>query len=157
MPEKDNAIELDPADPLTYLTTCHWPEPLPVDVLISLKEIQAKLALGLESKRGALKILGEEFPNEKMSEVFEEQMDDALDSGTLEMFNAQIMQAVFAATGMLPPEGAQPPGGASTGGDGGVLPGVAAPGADAGLLDNLIQRAYGARFAQRRIPSEEEA
>jgi hypothetical protein len=79
-----------------------------------------------------------------------------MDSGTLEMFNAQIMQAVFAATGMLPPEGAAPPGGSSNGEDGGPLPGVAAPGADAGLLDNLIQRAYGARFAQRRIPSEEE-
>jgi hypothetical protein len=156
MPEKDNAIELDPTDPLTYMTTVHWPDPLPVDVLISLNEIQAKLALGLESKRGALQILGEEFPNEKMAEVFEEQMEDAMDAGTLEMFNAQIMQAVFAATGMLPPDGAAPPGGASNGEeDGGVLPGVAAPGADAGLLDNLIQRAYGARFAQRRIPTED--
>ena len=157
MPEKDNAIELDPTDPLTYATTVHWPDPLPVDVLISLNEIQAKLALGLESKRGALQILGEEFPNEKMAEVFEEQMEDAMDSGTLEMFNAQIMQAVYAATGMLPPEGAAPPGGASTGEDGGIFPGVGMPGADAGLLDNLIQRAYGARLAQRRIPSEEEA
>lgn len=158
MPEKDNAIELDPADPLTYQTTVHWPDPLPVDVLITLNEIQAKLALGLESKRGALKILGEEFPNEKMSEVFEEQMEDAMDTGTLEMFNAQIQQAVFVATGMLPPDGAAPPGGASTGeGDDGVFPGVGMSGADAGLLDNLVQRAYGARFAQRRIPSEEEA
>jgi hypothetical protein len=156
-PEKDNAIELDPTDPLTYQTTVHWPDPLPVDVLISLNEIQAKLALGLESKRGALKILGEEFPNEKMAEVFEEQMDDSLDTGTLQMFDAQIQQAIFAATGMITPEGAEPSGGASTGEDGGVLPGVAPPGADAGLLDNLIQRAYGARFAQRRIPSEEEA
>ena len=39
MPEKDNAIELDPADPLTYQTTVHWPDPLPVDVLIKLNEI----------------------------------------------------------------------------------------------------------------------
>ena len=92
-----------------------------------------------------------------MAEVFEEQMDDSLDTGTLQMFDAQIQQAIFAATGMITPEGAEPSGGASTGEDGGVLPGVAPPGADAGLLDNLIQRAYGARFAQRRIPSEEEA
>ena len=155
LPEKDNAIELDPADPLTYLTTCHWPEPLPVDVLISLNEIQAKLALGLESKRGALKILGEEFPNEKMSEVFEEQMDDALDSGTLEMFNAQIQQAIFAATGMLPAEGAEPPGGGGTDPESGepVLPGAMVDGADPLLLDKLVHRAYGARFAQRRVPS----
>ena len=156
VPEKDNAIELDPTDPLTYQTTVHWPDPLPVDVLITLNEIQAKLALGLESKRGALKILGEEFPNEKMGEVFEEQMDDALDAGTLEMFNAQIMQAVFAATGMLPPDGAAPPAGASNGEDPGIFPGVGASGADAGLLDNLIQRAYGARLAQRRVPGPDE-
>ena len=156
MPEKDNAIELDPTDPLTYQTTVHWPDPLPVDVLITLNEIQAKLALGLESKRGALKILGEEFPNEKMGEVFEEQMDDALDAGTLEMFNAQIMQAVFAATGMLPPDAAAPPAGASNGEDPGIFPGVGASGADAGLLDNLLQRAYGARLAQRRVPGPDE-
>lgn len=153
MPEKDNAIELDPADPLTYQTTVHWPDPLPVDVLIKLNEIQAKLALGLESKRGALQILGEEFPNEKMAEVFEEMMDDALDTGSLEMFNAQMQQAIFAATGMLPPEGANPVGGES-GGEGGVLPGIAPPVDDA-MLDKLIQRAYGARFAQRRVPSED--
>ena len=153
MPEKDNAIELDPADPLTYQTTVHWPDPLPVDVLIKLNEIQAKLALGLESKRGALQILGEEFPNEKMAEVFEEMMDDALDTGSLEMFNAQMQQAIFAATGMLPPEGANPASGES-GGEGGVLPGTTPPVDDA-MLDKLIQRAYGARFAQRRVPSED--
>ena len=157
-PEKDNAIELDPTDPLTYQTTCHWPDPLPVDVLITLNEVQAKLALGLESKRGALQLLGEEFPNEKMSEVFEEQMDDALDQGSLEMFNAQVQQAIWAATGMLPPEGAAPVGNESSesGSEGGgILPGVPALGGDAGMLDNLIQRAFGARFAQRRVPEEE--
>ena len=155
-PEKDNAIELDPTDPLTYQTTVHWPDPLPVDVLIALNEIQAKLQLGLESKRGALKILGEEFPNEKMAEVFEEQMDDALDSGTLQMFDAQVQQAIFAATGMLPPEGAEPPGGGGTDENGEqVFPSPMVTGADAGLLDKLIQRAYGARFAQRRVPSED--
>ena len=158
-PEKDNAIELDPTDPLTYQTTVHWPDPLPVDVLISLNEIQAKLALGLESKRGALKILGEEFPNEKMAEVFEEQMEDSLDTGTLQMFDAQIQQAIFAATGMIAPEGAEPPGGGGSTEGEGVLPGtgVAPVNVDAGLLDKLIQRAYGARFAQRRMPSEEKA
>ena len=159
IPEKDNAIELDPTDPLTYQTTVHWPDPLPVDVLISLNEIQAKLALGLESKRGALEILGEEFPNEKMAEVFEEQMEDSLDTGTLQMFDAQIQQAIFAATGMIAPEGAEPPGGGGSTEGEGVLPGtgVAPVNVDAGLLDKLIQRAYGARFAQRRMPSEEKA
>ena len=159
VPEKDNAIELDPTDPLTYQTTVHWPDPLPVDGLISLNEIQAKLALGLESKRGALEILGEEFPNEKMAEVFEEQMEDSLDTGTLQMFDAQIQQAIFAATGMIAPEGAEPPGGGGSTEGEGVLPGtgVAPVNVDAGVLDKLIQRAYGARFAQRRMPSEEKA
>jgi hypothetical protein len=128
-----------------------------VDVLISLNEIQAKLALGLESKRGALKILGEEFPNEKMGEVFEEQMDDALDAGTLQMFDAQIQQAIFAATGMLPAEGAEPAGGGGTSETGEpIMPGTMVDGGDPMLLDKLIQRAYGARFAQRRVPATEE-
>ena len=151
VPEKDNAIELDPADPLTYQTTVHWPEPLPVDVLIKLNEVQSKLALGLESKRGALRILGEEFPNEKMAEIFEEQMEDAMDMGSLEMVNAQIQQAIFATTGMLTQEGG---GSAPMEGEDGPLPGsFVDPAIEASVLDKLIQRAYGARFAQRRIPS----
>ena len=151
VPEKDNAIELDPADPLTYQTTVHWPEPLPVDVLIKLNEVQSKLALGLESKRGALRILGEEFPNEKMAEIFEEQMEDAMDMGSLEMVNAQIQQAIFATTGMLTQEGG---GSAPMEGEDGPLPGAFVdPAIEASVLDKLIQRAYGARFAQRRIPS----
>ena len=155
-PEKDNAIELDPTDPLTYVTTIHWPDPLPTDVLITLNEVQTKLALGLESKRGALKLLGEEFPNEKMSEVFEEQMEDAVDQGALEMLMTQIQQAIYAVTGLLPPEGAEPMGGAGSAEGEQVLPGTAVSGADASLLDKLIQRAYGARFAQRRVPTSDE-
>jgi hypothetical protein len=162
-PEPDQLTQLDPLDPLTYHTTVHWPEPLPVDVLIKLNEVQAKMQLGLESKRGALRILGEEFPNEKMAEIFEELQDDALDQGALDMMRAQIQQAIMLATGMVSGEaGVQP---ASAGG-GNVsttgaeasapLPGVgAAIGIEGELVNKIVSKAYGARFAQRRNPDED--
>jgi hypothetical protein len=163
-PEKDQLTQLDPADPLTYQTECHWPEPLPVDVLIKLNEVQAKMAVGLESKRGALRLLGEEFPNEKMAEIFEELVEDAIDQGALQMLNAQIQQSIMMVTGMLPdgtPAG--PPAGSESGnvtsaedaGQSGMLPGVQVGGPEMDTLNKLLQRAYGARFAQRRVPDEE--
>jgi len=163
-PEKDQLTQLDPADPLTYQTECHWPEPLPVDVLIKLNEVQAKMAVGLESKRGALRLLGEEFPNEKMAEIFEELVEDAIDQGALQMLNAQIQQSIMMVTGMLPdgtPAG--PPAGSESGnvtsaedaGQNGMLPGVQVGGPEMDTLNKLLQRAYGARFAQRRVPDEE--
>jgi len=78
-PEGDQLPQLDPSDPLTYKTQIHWPEPLPVDVLIKLNEAQAKMAMGLESKEGAMRMLGEEFPREKLAEIFEELRDDAIE------------------------------------------------------------------------------
>lgn len=164
MPERDQLTQLDPADPNTYKTQIHWPEPLPVDQLIKLNEVQAKMALGLESKRGALRILGEEFPNEKMDEIFEELQDDALDQGALDMLNAQIQMAVMLATGMMPtPEGGAQPvsaGGAnvSTAGgpaEAGPMPGVGINPIEGELANKLVSKAYGARFAQRRVPDEE--
>jgi hypothetical protein len=162
-PEPDQLTQLDPADPMTYKTTIHWPEPLPVDVLIKLNEVQAKMQLGLESKRGALRILGEEFPNEKMSEIFEELQDDAVDQGALDMMRAQIQQAIMFATGMVPgPDGSAQPvsaGGAnvsSAGGAPSALPGVGAAAPMEGeLVNKIVSRAYGARFAQRRSPDED--
>lgn len=160
-PEPDQLTQLDPADPLTYKTTVHWPEPLPVDVLIKLNEVQAKMQLGLESKRGALRILGEEFPNEKMLEIFEELQDDAVDQGALDMMRAQIQQAIVLATGMLPtPDGAQPAGAGSGNvsgaGETAPLPGVGAAAPMEGeLINKIVSRAYGARFAQRRNPDED--
>lgn len=162
-PERDQYTQLDPADPLTYRTTVHWPEPLPVDVLIKLNEVQSKMALGLESKRGALRILGEEFPNEKMAEIFEELQDDAIDQGALDMMRAQIQQAIMLATGMMPtPDGGATPvsaGGANVsgaGGEGPLLPGIgtAVP-MEGELVNKIVSKAYGARFAQRRNPDED--
>jgi len=121
--------------------------------------------MGLESKRGALRALGEEFPNEKMAEIFEELRDDAMDQGALELLNAQIGASVMSLTGMVSPDGAQPANGdvTSAGGsdvtssgssdeDPGILPGVA-PSGDA--VNQLVQRAYGAQLAQRRVPDAE--
>ena len=164
MPERDQLTVLDPADPNTYKTIVHWPEPLPVDQLIKLNEVQSKMALGLESKRGALRILGEEFPNEKMDEIFEELQDDALDQGALNMLNAQIQMAVMLATGMMPtPDGGAQPvsaGGAnvSTAGgsaEAGPMPGTGINPIEGDLANKLVSKAYGARFAQRRVPDEE--
>lgn len=160
-PERDNLLQLDPADPLTYKTTCHWPDPLPVDVLIKLNEVQAKMSLGLESKRGALRTLGEEFPNEKMEEIFEELMDDAIDQGSLTMLTSQIQSAIMMATGMLPNnEGpvATSAGGSdvsSAGNSQGSMPGTAVSPVESDLMNQLVSKAYGARFAQRRNPDEE--
>jgi hypothetical protein len=163
MPERDHLTQLDPADPATYKTMIHWPEPLPVDALIKLNEVQAKMALGLESKRGALRILGEEFPNEKMDEIFEELQEDAVDQGALDMLRAQITQAVMLVTGMVPgPEGPQTvsAGGAnvstaSNSSDGGPMPGPVVGPMEEQMVNQLVNKAYGARFAQRRVPDEE--
>jgi hypothetical protein len=165
-PEMDALPQLDPTDPLTYQVQVHWPEPLPVDVLIKLNEVQAKMALGLESKEGALRALGEEFPREKLGEIFEELRDDSIDQGALDMLRAQINQAVMLATGLLPsPDGGAsmvPAGGANVTNAGGPqagngpLPGTQAVGSPAeGMINNIVAKAYGARFAQRRVPDEE--
>lgn len=150
IPEPGQITQLDPRDPVSYRTTIHWPEPLPVDLLIKLNEVQAKMALGLESKRGALRILGEEFPNEKIGEIFEELRDDAFDQGSLDMVRAQIQQAVMFMTGIVP--GMED---GSAGGEGGILPGTAIAGPDEDTMNKLVQRAYGARLAQRRTPQEQ--
>jgi hypothetical protein len=158
MPEPDQAYELDPADPLTYQTQVHWPEPLPVDVLIKLNEVQAKMALGLESKEGALRALGEDFPREKLLEIFEELRDDALDQGALDMVRAQIQQAVMITTGIFPGQGGENSvvsGGESTGEGQAGSPMGGIGDAEGQMVNNIIQRAYGARLAQRRIPDEE--
>lgn len=161
-PEEDQVTELDPMDPLTYQTSIHWPEPLPVDVLIKLNELQVKMEMGLESKRGSLAELGEEFPNEKMAEIYEELRDDAMDQGALDLISAQIRAAVMDMTGMISPDAEQPavqgtasPADSAGGGtsSGGMLPGLPKPSGD--IVSQLVQRAYGAGLAQRRLPPGE--
>jgi hypothetical protein len=100
-PKPDQLLELDPADPLTYRTSVTWPSPLPMDTLVKINEVQAKMALGLESKRGALRDLGEQFPDQKMQEIFEELLEDTKEQGALDLIRAQLMQIQMAATGMM--------------------------------------------------------
>lgn len=159
----DQPLIIDPGDPAVYRTSCDWPPPLPVDALIKLNEIQVRFALGLESKRGALRELGEEFPSEKMREIFDEQLIEARESGALDYIRAQIAAVILAETG-LPPEGVEapaPPPNAGSGPDGatsGPLPGV--PGLKDGaeaqeVLSELVTLSAGTKLAQRRNPDKD--
>jgi len=167
--EEMQVLALDPADPLIYMTDVDWPAPLPVDKLIALNEIQAKMALGLESKRGALKTLGEEFPADKAEEIFKELVEDAKEKGALDLINARINSAILALTGMVPPDGAAPEGQSQSGeSDGSAAGPPAQPGAPSELdimsneevtqmIGELVTQAYGTKLPQRRNPDADSA
>lgn len=117
-PETDGLIEdeetqapvIDPQDPVTYDLDIVWPPPLPVDIVIKLNEIMMKMQLGLESKRGALLDLGEQFPDEKRQELFEEMMIEAKMDGAGQILKAHIAAVVMELTGMVPgPDGSVTP------------------------------------------------
>ena len=161
--------QLDPNDPLTYQSFAHFPEPLPLDKLILMSELQQKMALGLESKEGALRALGEEFPEEKMEEIRQEMIEDAKADGALSLIKVQIQKEIMDMTGMMP----GPEGGTATPidpmmmGDGDVLgDGIEGPpeeGEDnpvlnsnpveeegeASMRETLVQQAYGANIPTR--------
>lgn len=108
-PLRDDQLPmLDPMDPVTYENTVHFQPPLPVDQLVKLNELMVKMQLGLESKRGALVELGEEFPDEKLQELFKELVDDAEQQAALELLKAQVASLTANMTGMVSPEGPQP-------------------------------------------------
>jgi hypothetical protein len=123
--------------------------------------------MGLESMRGALRDLGEEFPDEKVREIFEEQIDDAKQQGALRMLKTQIDSTILQLTGM-PPEGAEAPApqtdaegkpiGNTPGGPNPVtLPGgsnlgeMTAPEIQK-LTNEIVTQAYGPRAGLRRNP-----
>jgi Phage portal protein, SPP1 Gp6-like len=174
---------LDPMDPITYENTVHFQPPLPIDQLVKLNELQVKMALGLESKRGALVELGEEQPDEKLQELFKELIEDAEQQAALEFLRAQAASFTVNMTGMVPPDGPQPnpppPAGADGNGNGdgvksaggrdvssapgsvpklGVLPGIDLT--DSSDVKTMQQRivalAHGATLPQRRTPEEDE-
>jgi hypothetical protein len=167
-PLEDGQLDiLDPADPLTYRNTVEFASPLPLDKLVALNEIQMEMALGIESKRGALRKLGEAYPAEKLEELLNELHQDALEQGALDLLNQQIMVLNSMLTG-LPPGGPDAGGPASTA-DGGVTsaggPGVntagnvQAPsptmGDDPGIKDlynQLTTMAAGTKIPQVRNP-----
>lgn len=171
------AIVLDPSDPITFRTETDFPPPLPTDVLIKLNELQGKMGMGLESKRGALRELGEAFPEEKMAEIFDELKADTLEQGALDLLRGEVMQTIAAATGMLVDgEGGGEPvvqGGEETtsAGDGGAgpgrpegtgrpiggntMPGPLVPMGMENMFGNLVTLAHGTKLAQRRNPMKD--
>jgi ribosomal protein S8 len=164
MPDEGALLVLDPNDPNTYETSTHWPPPLPVDILVKLNEIMAKMNLGLESKRGALRELGEEFPEEKMAEIFAELLEDQKESAALQLREAATAMATYLLTGM-PPDGSAPQGtddngdgssvtSAGDGSNGSQGQPIGAPSPEvANIAQDLVTRAYGTRMAQYRNPS----
>jgi len=155
--------KLDVNDPITFRSYVHFPQPLPLDKLIAINEVQSMLSLGLESKEGALRILGEEFPIEKLSEIRQELQDEAMADGALKLIQTQIEQDIMALTGSMPAQTG--PGGSSAPG----APSAEAPAAptEPVLLDDatiaaqmgdekvrtrLVTEAYGTQLPQRRVP-----
>lgn len=159
-PIKPNQLpQLDLASPLTYKTMVHFPQPLPLDKLIVLNEIQMKMQLNLESREGALRQLGEEFPAEKLEEIRAELISDAKADGAVALIKQQINSAITSLTGMMP-DGTLPPGAAPGDGTGpGPLgqPGVVTPFEEQTLAQmqaDLVTDAYGTKIPQWRSSDE---
>jgi len=170
IPKPEQLLQLDPNDPDTYRTYVHFPPPLPLDKLIILNEIQSMLSLGLESKEGALRALGEEFPSEKIQEIRQELIDDAKADGALKLVQTEIANEIMTLTGMVPgPDGSAAPlspeqaaGMAAGGGspaqtpllDGDVVAGLQM--GEQSIRSRLVTEAYGTKIPQRRVPEEYE-
>ena len=76
-------------------------------MLIKLEEIQLKLGLRLESRKGALADLGEEFPDEKLLELAQELIEDT-SQAAIDMIKAQVAAVLMELTGTVPDNGVQP-------------------------------------------------
>lgn len=178
-PLKDGQLSLlDRRDPNTYRTLAKFASPLPIDRLIKINEIMSMMQLGLESKRGALKELGIENPDEKLLELTVELIQDAKDQGALDLLNAEIADVIMLTTisggaAAADGTGASGPGGnvASAGGpsvntatgpsatptdnaSAAPLPGagVKTPEQDE-LFNQLTTLAGGTKLPQRRMPN----
>jgi hypothetical protein len=102
--------KLDPNDPLSFITYAHFPPPLPLDKIVLLNELAQKLSMGLESKAGALRALGEEFPEEKLQEIREELISEAKAEGALNLIKAEVTKQLIDLTGMMVgPDGSATP------------------------------------------------
>jgi hypothetical protein len=161
--------QLDPNDPITYRSIIQFPQPLPLDKLIALNEAQTMISLGLESKEGALRALGEEFPAEKMNEIRQELMDDAKADGALQMLKNEIAAEITKLTGFMPgPDGApgQPMMNPESGMPMGGQAGAATPVLDEAqqmifqgeqeVRNRLVTEAHGTKLPQRRVPEDYE-
>lgn len=128
--------------------------------------------MGLESKEGALRTLGEEFPDEKLREIRAELRDDAQSDGALILLKTQIQKEIQDITGMMPGPGGEGavPMQPTVLGDGDVMgdkvggapspdkmedPAVAegamiASQEEAAIRERLVTEAYGTKMPQRR-------
>ena len=169
-PLKEGQVDrLDPNDSLTYETYAQFPQPLPLDKLVLLNEIQQKMGMGLESKEGALRALGEEFPEEKLEEIRSELVADAEAEGALNLIKVQIQKEIMDLTGMMAsPDGTATPMDPMMMGNGDVLgdgilgdpkegatnPGLNANGleqqGEAAIREKLVTDAYGTKLPSRR-------
>lgn len=164
-PSDGQLTVLDPADPITYQSLTHFPPPLPLDKLILLNEIQSKMSIGLESKAGALRTLGEEFPTEKLIEIQNELMSDAKADGALQLLKTIIMKEISDLTGIMPTgDGGGDPVMGDIGADGQQLPAPMPALDEAGMQEQLqeadirnflVTAAYGTKIPQRSQPSAE--
>ncbi len=132
--------QLDPTIGESYVNSVKWPSPMPFDVMIKLQELATKMEMGLLSKKGALRELGEGNPDLVLNEVFEESMEDSLDSGARILRDMENQMAATMLTGMVAPED----------GDGEVGPAQpASPIADQVLqatAQALLERAHGTKL-----------
>lgn len=175
--ELGEAQMLDINDPLTYQNFVHFLPPLPLDKLIVLNEVQTKMSLGLESKAGALRQLGEEFPYEKLEEIRAELLQDAKADGAVKLVQTQIENTIAELTGMLSgglggqpvPMGPGQPGGPAPTGkgkEGAEMPPmpmpiidqatIASEQAEQQLRIDLVTRAYGTNLPNRKAPSSDD-
>lgn len=121
---------------IKYMTSIQWGDALPRDRSIDLNDIATEIGLGIESKRGALKRLGEENPQAKLDEIKQE---------TLEQAEMDFMSAGLGGFG---DPAAGPDGMGGQPGMGGGPPG-AAPGSNTGPQPNV----QGAVNASKRNPA----
>lgn len=164
--------QLDMYDPLTYRNSVEFASPLPIDKLIALNEIQMEMALGLQSKTGALKRLGEAYPAEKLEELLNELNEDVLEQGALDLLKAQIAVVISMMTGVPLGEsgavssdgsGAPQPDVSSAGGPGvtstaGVNAGAPQFGNSSeiqGIFEQMSQLAAGTKIPQVRNPAKD--
>jgi hypothetical protein len=165
-PKPEQLMQLDPSDPETYRSFCHFPPPLPLDKLIVLNEVQSLLSLGLQSKEGALRDLGEQFPESKLQEIRQELIDDALSEGALKLIQTEIANEILSLTGMVAgPDGQAVPASpeqtmlaqqASPAQTPLVDPGVIDQmrGGEQKVRNRLVTEAYGTKLPQRRVPQD---
>jgi len=169
---EDQLTQLDPNDPLTYVTHAQFQPPLPLDRIVMLNELAQLMSMGLESKEGALRALGEEFPDEKLAEIRSELVDDAQAEGALNLVKVQIQKQIMDLTGfMAGPDGTATPVDPMMMGDGEVLgDGQLGPQAqqggdpaieqqnleaEAAIRQDLLTKAYGSEVAPRRAVEKE--